>query len=88
MSFNFKYYKLTLITTFVVFSFAFSSISFAAQDSVLAEANKLIAMRNFNAAYLLLEPLESERAGDIDYDYLFGVAGVESGNTTRGAFAL
>ena len=58
------------------------------QDSVLAEANKLIAKRDFNAAYLLLEPLEAERAGDIDYDYLFGVAGVESGNTSRGAFAL
>ena len=66
----------------------FSSLAFAVQDSVLAEASKLIAKRDFSAAYLLLEPLEAERAGDIDYDYLFGVAGVESGNTTRGAFAL
>ena len=60
----------------------------AVQDSVTAQANTLISKRDFTAAYLLLEPLESERAGDIDYDYLLGVAGVESGNTTRGAFAL
>lgn len=66
----------------------FTSPVFAVQDGVLAEANKLIAKRDFNAAYILLEPLEAERAGDIDYDYLFGVAGVESGNTSRGAFAL
>ncbi len=67
---------------------AFSVPALAAQDSVLAEANKLILKRDFNAAYQLLEPLEAERAGDTDYDYLFGVAGVESGNTSRGAFAL
>jgi outer membrane protein len=67
---------------------AFSAPAFAVKDSVLAEASKLIAKRDFNAAYQLLEPLEADRAGDIDYDYLFGVAGVESGNTSRGAFAL
>ncbi len=85
---SFQLLKLSLTTTLVGFLIAFSSLTYAVQDSVVAEASKLIAKRDFNAAYLLLEPLESERAGDIDYDYLLGVAGVESGNTTRGAFAL
>ena len=80
--------KLSLTTILVVFLATFSGFTLAAQDSVIAEANKLISKRDFKAAYQLLEPLESERAGDIDYDYLLGVAGVESGNTTRGAFAL
>jgi outer membrane protein len=72
----------------VVIAIVFSSTAFAVQDAVTAEANKLIAKRDFKAAYDLLEPLEAERAGDINYDYLFGVAAVESGNPTRGAFAL
>ncbi len=73
----------------VVFLNIFSSFtSFAAQDNVLIQAVALIRQADFKAAYALLEPLESERSGDIDYDYLLGVAGVESGNVTRGVFAL
>lgn len=60
----------------------------SAQDNVLIQAEALIRQANFKAAYQLLEPLETERAGDINYDYLLGIAGVESGNVTRGAFAL
>ncbi|OQW69612.1 MAG: hypothetical protein BVN34_04710 [Proteobacteria bacterium ST_bin12] len=74
---------------FVLFSaILFSSQTFAAKDAVLTQAEALIRKGDFKAAYLLLEPLEDTRAGDINYDYLFGFAGVESGNVTRGAFAL
>lgn len=59
-----------------------------AQDSRLIQAENLIRKRDFKAAYLLLEPLESKYAGDINYDYLLGIAAVESNNVTRGAFAL
>ncbi len=59
-----------------------------AQDSALSEAESLIRKGDFNAAYLLLEPLENMHAGEVEYDYLLGVAAVESGNVTRGAFAL
>ena len=78
--------KLAASIAFVLL--AFSCGASAVQDSVTAEATKLIDQRDFKAAYALLEPLESERAGDGDYDYLLGIAGVESGNTTRGVFAL
>ena len=58
------------------------------QDSAVIQADTLIRKRDFNAAYQLLEPLESKYAGDINYDYLLGIAAVESNNVTRGAFAL
>lgn len=59
-----------------------------AETDPLIEAEKLIRQGNFAAAYKMLEPLETERAGDVNFDYLLGVAGVESGNATRGVFAL
>ena len=74
------------------------SNSFAAEISMrldktlssqtLQEAEAHLRKNEFSAAYQLLEPLESDRAGDLEYDYLLGVAAVESGNLTRGAFAL
>jgi tetratricopeptide (TPR) repeat protein len=81
---NKSYFALAL----VFFSVIFSTLSFAAQDDITKQAETLIRKGDFNAAYQLLEPLETARAGDVDYDYLLGVAGVESGNVTRGAFAL
>jgi tetratricopeptide (TPR) repeat protein len=66
----------------------YSTLSLAASDQTMTEAENLIRKGDFKAAYQLLEPQEAERAGDVDYDYLLGVAGVESGNVTRGAFAL
>ena len=60
----------------------------ATSDKVLLEATALINKGDYKAAYQLLEPLEAARVGDINFDYLFGFAGVESGNVTRGTFAL
>lgn len=77
-----------LTSTFLLLAVVYSTLSLAASDQTLTEANNLIRKGDFKAAYQLLEPLEAERAGDVDYDYLFGVAAVESGNPTRGAFAL
>jgi outer membrane protein len=79
-----SYLAIALISFFVLTP----TFSVAAQDDVTKQAEALIRKGDFNAAYQLLEPLESARAGDVDYDYLFGVAAVESGNATRGAFAL
>lgn len=61
---------------------------FAYADAVLDEAAALVKKRDFKGAYNLLEPLESDRAGDPGYDYVFGVAAIESGKVTRGVFAL
>lgn len=63
-----------------------SLLAFA--DETITQASDLLKQKNYKNAYELLEPLESERAGDIDYDYLLGVAAVESGQPSRGIFAL
>jgi outer membrane protein len=81
-------FNAVLSITFLFATVSYSTLLLAAQDDVTKQAENLIRTGDFNAAYLLLEPLESARAGDVDYDYLFGVAGVESGNVSRGAFAL
>ena len=79
----------------VLFTTAFSAVlmsnapaSLAAEAAVIQKANQLIKAGQYQQAYQLLEPLESENSGNIEYDYLFGVAAVESGSVTRGVFAL
>lgn len=64
-----------------------STLSQAADD-VLTQAANLIKNHDYKTAYALLEPLEDERSGDAEFDFLLGVAGVESGQTSRGIFAL
>lgn len=75
-----------------VFTAAFAAETIRLEQTLgsqaLVDAQTLIRKGDFNAAYLLLEPLEAERAGEVDYDYLLGVAAVESNRLTRGAFAL
>jgi hypothetical protein len=68
-----------LLTTFSLMALA---------DETLDQAAELIKQKNFKPAFELLEPFESERAGEIDYDYLLGVAAIESGQVSRGVFAL
>ena len=80
--------KLIAIFLMAIFTILFSQNSHAEQDAVLIQAESLIRQADYKKAYQLLEPLEDARAGDMQYDYLLGVAGVESGNVTRGAFAL
>lgn len=81
-------YSARIFRSLTALSLLFCVHAMALQDNVTLQAESLIRKADYLAAYNLLEPLEAERAGDIDYDYLFGIAGVESNNVTRGAFAL
>ncbi|MCC2638522.1 MAG: hypothetical protein K0Q68_2241 [Moraxellaceae bacterium] len=60
----------------------------ASSDPVLTQADQLINQRQAGAAFDLLSPLEDERAGDPDYDYLLGLAALESGFGGIAAFAF
>jgi len=51
-------------------------------------AKQLLEQRRAREAYELLLPHESERAGDIEYDYLLGIAANDSGQHERAVFAL
>jgi tetratricopeptide (TPR) repeat protein len=60
----------------------------AAEDVLLDRAATLLSRRDPAAAYLLLESAESARAGDPAFDYLLGIAALDSGHVTRAVFAL
>ena len=60
----------------------------ARADAVTDNAKSLLDQGNAKAAFALLEPLESERAGDPAYDFLLGLAALEVGKNTNAVFAL
>ena len=62
--------------------------SIAVADEITDRALALIQQKNPQAAYRLLQPLESQRAGDPEYDYLLGIAALDSGERERAVFAL
>lgn len=64
------------------------TLAMAEMDQTLQNAKQLLELKKYSEAYELLEPLEESRAGDTDFDYLLGLAGVEAGKVTRGVFAL
>jgi len=57
-------------------------------DAVTDNARALLDKGDAKAAYALLEPLESQRAGDPDFDFLLGLAALETGKNTNAVFAL
>jgi tetratricopeptide (TPR) repeat protein len=62
------------------------SVAFA--DEILDRAKRLMQQNNPQAAYQLLAPLESKRAGEVDFDYLLGIAALDSGRREQAVFAL
>lgn len=60
----------------------------AAADATTDRARALLQRNESGAAYKLLLPLESQRAGDPEYDYLLGVSALDAGDPERAVFAL
>lgn len=65
----------------------FSNGSLAAVDEV-AQARDLMQRGKPAEAYSLLEKLEFERAGDVDFDYLLGIAALDSGKPDKATLAF
>lgn len=64
-------------------------VSFSASaDAITDRARALLQRQDAQAAYKLLLPLEPQRAGDPEYDYLLGIAALEAGDPERAVFAL
>ncbi|CAN5402003.1 hypothetical protein BH09PSE5_BH09PSE5_02120 [soil metagenome] len=57
-------------------------------DSSLARAQSLMQAKDAAGAFALLSPLEAQHAGEPRFDYLFGIAAIDSGHVTRAIFAL
>jgi len=63
--------------------------SLAAWADAVTDRAKLLLQRNDpEAAYKLLQPLEAQRAGDPEFDYLLGLSALDTGNYERAIFAL
>jgi outer membrane protein len=59
-----------------------------AVDDVLLQAKQQLDSGDAQGAYNLLIPLQSERAGDPDFDFLLGSAALALGKNTEAVFAL
>lgn len=79
--------KIKTIGVALLAAFAFQSPS-AFADELTDKAKALLSSGKGGEAYQLLEPAESARAGDRDYDFLLGLAALEVGQNTRAVFAL
>ena len=67
---------------------ALGSYQAHAADPLIEQSVTLIKAGNGRAAYELLEPQEPNRAGNKDFDLLFGIAALDAGQNTRAIFAL
>src|SRR5262245_54346224 len=56
--------------------------------AVLGQAEELVRSGEAEKAWALLAPLERQYAGRPDFDYLLGVAALESGRPNRATFVL
>lgn len=65
-----------------------SELDRAAKQKIILSANELIKAGKFSEAYQLLLPYQTDYAGDTDYDYLLGIASLDSGKPTEAIFAL
>ncbi len=67
---------------------AFSSNSLAVEPGVLAAAQSMINAGDSLQALDLLSPHEEEYAGDKQFDYLYGLALLDTGEASNAVFAF
>lgn len=79
-----KWFKATLLAA----ALASASLAHAAVDALVREALAMTDAGQNKQAFDLLEPQESSRAGDPDFDMVIGIAANGSGQYTRAVFAL
>lgn len=57
-------------------------------EQLLIDAEALMQAGKPGEAYLLLEPLEFDRAGEVRFDYLIGIAALDSGKPDKATLAF
>jgi tetratricopeptide (TPR) repeat protein len=57
-------------------------------ESILRDAEALVKSGKPVKAYILLEPLEFEHAGEVRFDYLIGIAALDSGKPDKATLAF
>lgn len=79
--------KRSCLTAALLCSLAFSLTTLAAGEEV-SQAEALLKQGKAAEAYALLSPLDFELSGDIHYDYLLGVAALDSGKPAEATLAF
>lgn len=87
--------RLLLLGVFVT-TLLFTQYSFAEKHEnpaevppeLLARAQILISKGRYEQAFQYLEPYEAVAAGDLHYNYLYGVAALDSGHASEAVFAF
>lgn len=59
-----------------------------AREKILFDADALIKSGKADEAYSLLEPFEFQRSGEVRFDYLLGVAALDSGKPDKATLAF
>lgn len=72
----------------LVLALLIPAMAHAEIDAVVREAMALSEKGQAQAAFALLDPLETARAGDADFDLMLGVAASQAGDYNRAIFAL
>ena len=75
---------LRLIVIILTSVFAYAS----GADEIVDRSRQLIDAGKASQAYELLKPLEEDRAGDPNFDYVFGLSALDSGKPLEAVFAL
>ena len=57
-------------------------------DEIVDRAQQLVDAGKAVDAYKMLKPLEEDRAGDPNFDYVFGISALDSGKPLEAVFAL
>ena len=77
-----------MLNRFLFICLLLLSITVAADEDQLGQAQTLLESGDAAAAYTILKALEPDRAGETGFDYLFGIAALDSGNPLDAIFAL
>lgn len=80
--------KILVSSLFTVFLSLGLGNAHAEVDAPVREARALLDRGQAKQAFDLLEPAEAQRAGDPDFDTVFGIAANETAQYTRAIFAL
>lgn len=63
-------------------------VGIEAREKLLSDADALIKSGKPADAYILLEPMEFERSGEVRFDYLLGIAALDSGKPDKATLAF
>lgn len=85
MATHYKYLTIGLLASLFVASM---SSARAEVDALVRQARVMLEQGQAQQAFDLLEPQETPRAGDPDFDTVLGIAAIETGQFTRAVFAL